>query len=64
MQAGVAGVGVVLASIASALVNLPIIHRIAPGRQAYKRLSYYTIVVTGTGVLILLLQRHFWSTGR
>ena len=63
MRASLAGVGVVLASIASALINLPIIQRSPPSKEIYKRLSYYTIGITVTGVLVLLLQSHFWPAG-
>jgi len=62
MQAGVAGDGVVLASIASALINLPIIHRSAPGREVYRRLGFSTLIVTAIGVVNLVLQNHFWPS--
>lgn len=59
MQAGLAGVGVVLASIASALVNLPIIHRNARNPGVSRRLSFLTFVLCALGILVLFAQ-HFW----
>jgi uncharacterized membrane protein (DUF4010 family) len=58
MRAGIAGTGVVLASIASALVNLPIIRR-ASSADAYKQLWVATLIVAAIGLGILLLQYRF-----
>jgi uncharacterized membrane protein (DUF4010 family) len=63
IQAGLAGVGVVIASMASALINLPVIQRAAGNREIVKRLSVCTGIVMAVGVVALILQFHFWPNG-
>lgn len=58
MRAGLGGAGVVLASVASALVNLPIIYRNAQNPQLSKRLTVLTLILSGIGVGVLVLQRY------
>jgi uncharacterized membrane protein (DUF4010 family) len=58
MQAGTAGEGVVLASVASALVNLPIIHRNAKNAALSRRLTMLTVVLSAIGVTVLALQEY------
>jgi uncharacterized membrane protein (DUF4010 family) len=58
MQAGLAGEGVVLASVASALVNLPIIHRSAKNPALSRRLAVLTVVLSTIGIAFLALQEH------
>jgi len=53
MQPVLAGEGVVLASVASALINLPIVHRNAPNRTVLRRLTALTVVVCLVGVVSL-----------
>lgn len=59
LQASLAGAGVVVASITSALVNLPIIHRTANNPAVSRRLSALTLLLTLLGTLALLLQEHY-----
>jgi len=61
MQAGLAGEGVVLASVASALVNLPIIHRNAKNAGLSRRLTTITLVLSAVGIVVLLLQEYRWA---
>jgi uncharacterized membrane protein (DUF4010 family) len=56
MNAALAGEGVVLASVASALINLPIIHRNARNPALSRRLGMLTVVLTLIGVAVLALQ--------
>lgn len=58
MQAGLAGEGVVLASVASALINLPIIHRNAKNPSLSRRLAILTVVLSVVGILTLGLQEY------
>jgi uncharacterized membrane protein (DUF4010 family) len=58
MQAALAGEGVVLASVASALVNLPIIHRTARNSALSRRLAVLTAVLSVTGIAVLALQEY------
>jgi uncharacterized membrane protein (DUF4010 family) len=58
MRAALAGEGVVLASVASALVNLPIIHRNAKNPNLSRRLAVLTIVLSLIGLAVLVLQEH------
>jgi uncharacterized membrane protein (DUF4010 family) len=64
VQAGLAGAGVVLASVASALVNLPIIHRSARNAAVWKKLSIITVFLTAIGIAILALQNYFLHLGK
>ncbi|MGH9691867.1 MAG: MgtC/SapB family protein [Candidatus Acidiferrales bacterium] len=61
MQPGLAGAGVVLASVASALINLPIIHRTARNPALSRRLTVLTLFLSALGILILLLQSYLGS---
>jgi len=58
MPAGLGGAGVVLASVASALVNLPIIYRSAKNPVLSKRLTVLTLMLTAIGVGVLISQRY------
>jgi uncharacterized membrane protein (DUF4010 family) len=60
LSSGIAGIGVVFASIASALVNLPVVHHSARQTPAFQRLSIFTIAVIAVGLLTVFLQHHFW----
>jgi uncharacterized membrane protein (DUF4010 family) len=56
MQAALAGEGVVLASVASALINLPIIHRTAKTPALSRRLAVLTVALSIIGMAVLALQ--------
>jgi uncharacterized membrane protein (DUF4010 family) len=58
MQAALAGEGVVLASVASALVNLPIIHRNAKNPALSRRLTVLTVALSVLGIVALVLQQY------
>jgi uncharacterized membrane protein (DUF4010 family) len=58
LHAGLAGEGVVLASVASALINLPIIHRTAKNPALSRRLAILTALLSAIGVATLILQEH------
>jgi hypothetical protein len=58
MQPGLAGAGVVLASVASALVNLPIIHRNAKNPSLSRRLAVLTVALSVLGIVALVLQHY------
>jgi len=58
MQAALAGEGVVLASVASALVNLPIIHRNAKNPSLSRRLTVLTVALSVLGIVALVLQQY------
>jgi uncharacterized membrane protein (DUF4010 family) len=58
--ADVAGMGVILASIASALVNLPVVYRSARQTGVFLRLSIFTTAIIIVGMLTAFLQHHFW----
>src|SRR5580700_6132345 len=53
LPAALAGEGVVLASVASALVNLPIIQRNAKNPTLSRRLALLTVVLSAIGVAVL-----------
>jgi uncharacterized membrane protein (DUF4010 family) len=55
-----AGTGVVLASLASALVNLPIIQREAKNPALTRRITVLTLALTILGVAVLLLREYHW----
>ena len=59
MQAGLAGDGVVLASVASALINLPILYRTAKNRALSRRLTTLTVVLCVIGVMVLALEEYY-----
>jgi uncharacterized membrane protein (DUF4010 family) len=60
LQAGLAGTGVVLASLASALVNLPIIQRRAKNPALFRSLATFTIALAILGIAVLLLREYHW----
>ena len=60
LQAGLAGTGVVLASLASALVNLPIIQRRAKNPALFRSLATFTIALAVLGIAVLLLREYHW----
>lgn len=64
MRAAVASEGVVLASVASALINLPILHRNVKNRTLWKRLSVFIIIVAVVGIALLVLQEFHWHVSR
>jgi uncharacterized membrane protein (DUF4010 family) len=57
MQANLAGAAVVLASVASAVINLPIIHRAARNSTLSKQLAFLTVVLSRVGIAILAIQQ-------
>jgi len=57
---GLAGTGVVLASLASALINLPIIQREAKNPALIRRITALTVELTLLGVAVLLLHEYHW----
>jgi uncharacterized membrane protein (DUF4010 family) len=64
LQPGVAGTGVVLASFASALINLPIIQRQAKNPVLTRRISAITVMLTLLGVAVLFLREFHWLLKR
>jgi uncharacterized membrane protein (DUF4010 family) len=64
MQPGVASEGVVLASVASALINLPILYRNARNPALLKRLASVTVMVATSGIAVLVLQEYIWKIGK
>jgi uncharacterized membrane protein (DUF4010 family) len=64
MQPGVASEGVVLASVASALINLPILYRNARNPALLKRLASVTVMVAISGIAVLVLQEYIWKIGK
>ena len=60
MQPGLAGAGVVLASVASALVNLPIIYRKAKNPALARRLTVLTVALSVLGLAFLALEQFHW----
>jgi uncharacterized membrane protein (DUF4010 family) len=55
LQPGLGGAGVVVASVASALVNLPIIHRNAKYSSLSRRLAVLTVALSVVGIVALML---------
>jgi uncharacterized membrane protein (DUF4010 family) len=55
-----AGTGVVLASLASALINLPIIRRQAKSPALMRGIAIRTVELTILGVAVLLLREYHW----
>jgi len=51
---------VVLASIASALINLPIVARGAKNTELTRRLATLTVALAILGVAVLILREHHW----
>jgi uncharacterized membrane protein (DUF4010 family) len=64
IQPTLAGQGIVLASVASALINLPIIHRNAKNPALTRRLFVLTIGLSVIGIAILIVQSHLWFLRR
>jgi uncharacterized membrane protein (DUF4010 family) len=62
MRAALAGYGVVLASVASALVNLPIIHRNAHNPSVSRRLAIFTVALCLVGLACLVLEQYHWPS--
>jgi uncharacterized membrane protein (DUF4010 family) len=60
MQPGLAGAGVVLASIASALINLPIVVRNAKSPAFARRLTVLTVLLCAIGMAFLGVQEYRW----
>jgi uncharacterized membrane protein (DUF4010 family) len=60
LQPGLAGTGVVLASLASALINLPIIQRQAKNPALTRRLTVLTVALVILGIAVLFLREHHW----
>jgi uncharacterized membrane protein (DUF4010 family) len=58
LPAALAGEGVVLASVASALINLPIIQRTAKNPTLSRRLALLTVVLSAIGIAVLALQEY------
>jgi uncharacterized membrane protein (DUF4010 family) len=58
MSPRLAGAGVVLASVSSALVNLPIIHRNAKNPALSRRLTVLTAMLSVIGIAVLALQQY------
>jgi uncharacterized membrane protein (DUF4010 family) len=60
LQPGAAGTGVVLASLASALINLPIALRQARNPALTRRLATLTVALAVVGIVVLLLREYRW----
>jgi uncharacterized membrane protein (DUF4010 family) len=58
LRAGLGGDGVVLASVASALINLPIIYRNVKNPSLFRRLAALTFILCGVGVAVLVSQHY------
>jgi hypothetical protein len=56
MQAGLAGQGVVLASVARALINLPILSRNTKNPALSRRLTILTVTLSVIGIVFLVFQ--------
>jgi uncharacterized membrane protein (DUF4010 family) len=58
-----AGIGVVLASVASALVNLPLVQRNVRNPALFRRLAVVTFILCVLGLLILAVREfhRFWN---
>jgi uncharacterized membrane protein (DUF4010 family) len=64
MQPALASEGVVLASVASALINLPILYRNIKNPALLRRLTTLTTIVALVGVALLILQEYIWKMAR
>lgn len=60
--AALAAEGVVFASVASALINLPILHRNAKQPGISRRITILTLFLVAVGILFLLVQEHLWRS--
>jgi uncharacterized membrane protein (DUF4010 family) len=63
MQANLAGEAVVLASVASALINLPLIYRNTKNRALSQRITVLTLVLVVIGISFLAFQEYHWPLG-
>ena len=59
MRASRAGGAVVLASVASALINLPIVYRNARNSALSRQLTVLTLIVSLVGVAVFVLQEYY-----
>ncbi len=57
---GLAGTGVVLASLTSALINLPIIQREAKNPALTRRITILTVELTVIGIIVMVLREYHW----
>ena len=57
LDPGAAGVAAVLASMASTLVNLPVVYRVVRERNIVRRLSFISAGLVAAGAVVLLLLR-------
>jgi uncharacterized membrane protein (DUF4010 family) len=57
---GLAGTGVVLASLASALINLPIIQRQSRNVALTRRIAALTVELAILGIAVMLLREYHW----
>jgi uncharacterized membrane protein (DUF4010 family) len=64
MSAALASEGAVLASVASALINLPILYRHARNPALLKRLTAVTVMLATIGIAVLIVQGYIWKIGR
>jgi uncharacterized membrane protein (DUF4010 family) len=60
LQPALAGTGVVVASLASAAINLPVIQREAKNPALTRRLAAITFALTIAGIAALLLREYRW----
>jgi hypothetical protein len=58
-----AGEGVVLASVASALINLPLIYRNSQNRALSQRVTIVTVILVMIGIAFLAIQEYHWPFG-
>jgi uncharacterized membrane protein (DUF4010 family) len=64
MPAALASEGVVLASITSALINLPILSRNTGNKALVRRLTRFTVIIAIVGIGCLILQEYVLRMGR
>jgi hypothetical protein len=58
MHPGVGSEGVVIASVASALINLSNLQRNAKNPALLKRLAFVTVIIAAVGNEVLILQEY------
>jgi uncharacterized membrane protein (DUF4010 family) len=56
-----AAVAAILASVASALVNLPVLYRQTRRKEETRTLSIISFVVALIGLAVLLVRERFWQ---
>jgi uncharacterized membrane protein (DUF4010 family) len=61
IQPRLAAEGVVLASVASALINLPILYRSVENPPLLRRLSRLTVMLATIGIALVVLQEYIWK---